>query len=159
MALFKNPAEVIAEASMADMAASNILVESAADEFARECDSLSTLGADVVFYTEEVVPIFDAGNGVAVVEMDNLVKFMESSNIEDVGEAIDRLAEHYDIDPRNLGIVVEDADTIDDAISEAKVNAKHGDKKKLGVVAKAGDLIKDLKDKGVKIFKKGKKRK
>lgn len=163
MALFNNPAQVIAEAASIDRATmSDVVNESEANEFRSEYKNIETLEEDTIFYSEEVVPVFEVSNktGVkGVVELENVVKFMECNDIEDIGEALDRIAEHYDIEGTELGIVIEADEELDDIVQEAKTSAKKGNKKMLGKVGDAAKALKDIKNKAIKVFKKPAKKK
>lgn len=172
MSLFNSPTDVIIEAANLDMRSTiDISLESAIDGFNSEYDSIPTLEDGVISYTEEVVPVF-AYNDMAVVELESVVKFMESNDITDIEEAMQLIAEHYGVE--DLGIVIEsdceckkgkgkkedddDDDDYDDDFEEACAGrtANKAKKKELKVATEA--LI-DLKNKGFKLFKKPSKKK
>lgn len=158
MALFNNPAEIIIEAGNLDLETSgNIMIETAANEFTAECSEIPTLEEDAVFYTEEVVPVFGVNKvtGIkAVVELESVVKFMNSNDIEDIADAVTKIAEHYELNATDLGIVIESNEELEETVQEAKVAAKKGLKKALGKVGDAANALKDIKNKGIKVFKK-----
>lgn len=108
-----------------------------------------------IIYTEEQVPIFGIGEGAEraiVVEHDNLAKYMESNNVTDVVEALDRLKEYYSLD--SLDIVIESYDSAVEVVEEAKkLNQKAAEKSGLAKVKSSTDLLRDLKEKGVKVWK------
>lgn len=156
MSLFNNPTDVIIEAGNMDLAsANNVLIESSANDFRSTYTALPTLEEGTIVYTEEAVPVF-AYNNMAVVELENVVKFMESAEIENVEEAVRMIAEHYGI--KELGVVIESDEELGIAIEEAKSAAKKGDMKNGKKLEVASNMLKDLKDKGLKIFKKPKKK-
>lgn len=112
---------------------------------------LPELSAPLV-YTEDAVPIFGI-EGAIVVEYDSLSKYMESSNIKDVVEAITKLKEHYNLD--DLSIVVESYDTASAVLEEAKkISSKSLDKSGLNKIKTSADLIKGIKERGIKVFRK-----
>lgn len=162
MALFKNAAEIIAESAELDlqvMAASNILTEEVTNNFLAETKNIPTMEDGFLVYTEEVVPIFEYKD-MAVVELDNLYKFMESSGLESVTDALNALGEHYNLDPQNICVVIESDEELYEALEETKKSTGLGIKeKKLGVMSKATETIFGLKDAGVKLLKKPVKKK
>lgn len=162
MALFKNPATIIAESAELDlevMAASNILTEEVTNNFLVETENIPTMEDGVLVYTEEVVPVFSYKD-MAAVELDNLQKFMESSGHESVTDALNALGEHYNLDPQNICVVIESDEAIHEALEEAKKTTGFELKdRKLGVMNKATETIFGLKDAGVKLLKKPNKKK
>ena len=158
MGLFKNPAQVIIEAGNMDLETSNnIMIESAANEFEEISASIPTLEEGTIFYTEEVVPVFEASekSGVkGVIELESVVKFMDSNDIENIEEAVERIADHYGLQVSDLGVVIESAEELEEIVQEAKKAAKKGMDKKLIDVGGAAKMLKNIKNKGVKIFKK-----
>lgn len=168
MALFNSPTDVIIEAANLDMkSAGDISLESAISAYNTEYDSIPTLEEGIISYTEEVVPVFGY-NDMAVVELESVVKFMESQNIEDIETAMKMIAEHYEIE--DLGIVIEsdckckekddddDDDDFEDDFEEscANRNKNKATKKELKV---ATESLISLKNKGFKLFKKPDKKK
>lgn len=156
MSLFNNPADVIIESSKLDLAsASNVLIESTVNSFKETCRAIPTLEEGTIAYTEEVVPVF-AYKDTAVVELENVVKFMESNNISDIAEAARRIAEHYNIP--EVGIVIESDEELEDGIEEARRGAKQGDEDAIKKMEVATESLKEFKEKGLKLFKKAKKK-
>ena len=158
MALFNNPTQIIIEAGNLDLETSdNIMIESAANDFATRCSEIPTLNEDTIHYSEEAVPVFgvESTPGIkGVVELENVVKYMESNNVEDVCEAVEKIAEHYGLNSKDLAIVIESDDDLNNTLQEAKVAAKKGNKSGLVKVGKAAEVLKNIKNKGLKIFKK-----
>lgn len=111
-------------------------------------------------YTAEAVSVFGIPNGdekAIVVEYDNLAKFMEFNNIDNVVEALDSLKEYYNLD--DIGIVVESYDSAVVVMEEAKkLNQKAAEKSGLAKVKSSTDLLRDLKTKGVKVWKRSSKK-
>ena len=159
MGLFNNPAQIIIEAGNMDLeTANNIVIETAANELAEITSEIPTLEEGTIFYTEEVVPVFEASkeSGVkGIVELESVVKYMESNEIEDIAEAVEKIAEHYELQASDLGVVIESAEELEEVIQEAKKAAKKGMNKKLVDIGGAAKMLKNIKNKGVKIFKKG----
>lgn len=159
MGLFKRPADIIAEAGNLDLGTTeNILTESAINDFAAEVHNIPTIEEGYLQYSEEVVPVFEYAGG-AVVELDNLVKFMESNNIEEVTDALNRLGEHYNIDPESIGVVIESDEELGEVLEEAKkIKDPMIKGKKTGVLNSARETLEKLKNSSVKLFKKNSKK-
>lgn len=155
----KNPYRIITEATKDETCINDCLFD---DEIEAEFDSVYDDFEDVddPFYTEEVVPVFKHDDGTVVVETDNLGKFMESNEIADPLEAVERLAEYYDVPLDQMGVLFESYDYSREILDEAKAyKVKTGEMKRLNLIKSTTKLAKDLQAKGIKTFKKiGKKK-
>ena len=147
-----NTHELLMEAARSESSkADNVYEDDVESGFEDMWAELPELSAPLV-YTEDAVPIFGI-EGNIVVEYDSLSKYMESSNIKDVVEAIEKLKEHYNLD--DLGIVVESYDTAVEVLEEAKkIGSKCTDKSGLIKIKTSTNLLKSIKDRGIKIFRK-----
>lgn len=107
-----------------------------------------------------VIEVDEAAGVKYVMEMDSLYKLMESKNI-DVYNAFQSVCECNNLDPNNVGIVIESDDEADDFVDEVKDCQKDSktEKKKHKQVKEAYDFLKNLKNKGIKTFKKKSKNK
>lgn len=156
MNLLSNTHQLLVEACKSELCmADNIMeddIESSFEDTWKDMPELS----QPLMYTEEQVPVFGIGEGAEraiVVEYDNLAKYMVSNNIEDVVEALDRLKEHYNFE-QPIELVVESYDSAVEVVEEAKkLNQKAAEKTGLAKVKSSTDLIRDLKEKGVKVWK------
>lgn len=159
MGLFKRPADIIAEAGNLDLSTTeNILTESAINDFVAEVHDIPTIEEGCLQYSEEVVPVFEYAGG-AVVELDNLVKFMESNSIEEVTDALNRLGEYYSIDPESIGIVIESDEELGEVLEETKkIKDPMIKGKKTDVINSAREALEKLKNSSVKLFKKNSKK-
>lgn len=156
MSLLNNAHQILVEASKSECCmADNIMEDAIESSFEDTWKDLPELSQPLM-YTEEQVPVFGIGDGAEraiVVEYDNLAKYMESNNIEDIVEALDRLKEHYALE-QPIGIVVESYDSAVEVVEEAKkLNQKAAEKSGLAKVKSSTDLINKLKEKGVKVWK------
>lgn len=156
MSLLNNAHQILVEASKSELCmADNILEDDIECSFEDTWKDLPELSQPLM-YTEEQVPVFGIGEGAEraiVVEYDNLAKYMESNNITDIVEALNSLKEHYNLE-QPIGIVVESYDSAVEVVEEAKkLNQKAAEKSGLAKVKSSTDLIRDLKEKGVKIWK------
>lgn len=149
-----NPIDIIAESAAMDMLMSNDTIdESVTSVFESMVKDIPELYKDLP-YTEEVVPVFSDDNGGAVVELESVLKYMQTADIESCSEAVWNLAEYYNIPTSSIAVVIEDEDSLLEAVKEAKLSSKNGKKHKIKAVEKAKDALEDLKDKKIKVFKK-----
>lgn len=161
-----NTHHLLAEAARAELnTADNIYEDEIETTFEDMWSDLPELNQPLE-YTAEAVTVFGIPNGAEkaiVVEYESLAKFMEFNNIDNVVEALDSLKEYYNLD--DIGVVVESYDSAVVVMEEAKkLNQKAAEKSGLAKVKSSTDLLRDLKDQGVKVWKqigkkKGKKRK
>lgn len=162
MALFKNPADIIAESATVDLemqAAHNILTEDITNNFFIETEDIPTMEDGYMVYTEEVVPVFEY-KGMAAVELENLQKLMEDGGYESITDALNALGEHYNLDPQNICVVIESDEEIYTAIEETRKTTGFDVKnKKLGIMTQATKTLDDFKSMGVKLLKKPAKKK
>lgn len=159
--LSTNVHTLLMEAARSELsAADNIAEDDVESSFEQMWANMPEL-KDTLFYTEEQVPVFRIGGEaepITVVEFDSLAKYMESNNVTDVVDALNKLREYYELD--ELSIAVESYDEASEVLEEAKVlGHKAGNKVGLAKIKASTELIKDLKEKEIKIFKqKGKKK-
>lgn len=153
--LSTNAHHLLMEAAQCELATSdNVFEDEIETSFEDIWADLPELKDDIP-YNEDAVLVLrteSADEVFTYAEYDNLAKYMEFSNITDVVEALDMLKEHYGLE--DLGIAVDSYDEACDVMKEAKVLGKAGEKLGLAKVSSSINLIKDLKNKGIKIFKK-----
>lgn len=148
----KNIFEIISEAAKAETVfADNIFEDDIMAEFGNVYKEMEEV--DYV-YTVESVPVFDAGDGNYFIEADSVAKLMEASD-DDISSTLDNIAEHYDIPVTSIGIVFESDDYAEEVLEEAKKHkAKAGDLSKFAPIKATTKVAEELKEKGVKLFKK-----
>lgn len=153
MSLLNNTHQILVEASKSELCmADNIFEDDIECSFENTWKDLPELSRPLM-YTEEQVPVFGIDEGAIVVEYDNLAKYMESNNITDIVEALNSLNEYYNLG-QPIGIVVESYDSAVEVVEEAKkLNQKAAEKSGLAKVKSSTNLIKDLKEKGIKVWK------
>ena len=106
-------------------------------------------------YTEEMVHVFGRKNGQYLVEADLLAKYMVSSNIKSVKEAIGNIAKCNSIDASKIGLLIESSDYVSNLISEAKCMKTDKSKKKLlEEGSSTAKFLKNVKTEGIKVVKK-----
>lgn len=131
----------------------------------RVLENLDELDNDIN-YTAEMVNVIgdvqDSGEMIFMVEMENLQKYMESAEIEDVSEALWNIAECNNINVTNMCVVIESEDTIMHALNEAK-KARKVVPGKMKQIKNTADILDMMVTKGIKVAKRksksGKKRK
>ena len=155
----KDPYEILIEACKSECGECNDLIE---DEVRQEIEDeyveIEELEDDIE-YNEDMVPVIqqEVEEGFRyLVEMDNLAKFMDSVEEEDPEEALKRIADANELEEATMCIVVESDQYIQQLISEAKTANKAGSKVKLGKLSASAKLLKNLKNKGIKVLKKKK---
>ena len=106
-------------------------------------------------YTEEMVHVFGRKNGQYLVEADLLAKYMTSSHIKSVKEAIDNIARCNNIDASKVGLLIESSEYVSDLIAEAKsMKNDKARKKLLNEGSSTAEFLKNIKTEGIKVVKK-----
>lgn len=120
------------------------------DYMSKELNYLPELEDDLV-YTEEMVNVLlqesTYGNRY-LVEIENLVKLMESSDI-DAKTALERICEFNEINIGDTYVVIESADTI---LESLKLFSKESSLKAKSDIKDTVKSMQDLKDKGIKLL-------
>lgn len=128
------------------------------DELEDEVESCKEYSKDI-YYGADYVPVLaleSDGIPIYAVELDNLSKYMESAEIDDMREALENVAECNNLSMGDVYLMIEDGDTISEAIQEAKSSKRISSKK---IKSSAGlDFFKDTKNKKIKVLKKKKKK-
>lgn len=98
-------------------------------------------------YVADMIPVkIDESTNETYMEYDNVSKFMESNNITEIDEAMQKICEHYNesnpnITYKNSVLVIESKKSIIKNLKDADVKSK----------AKVNKTLKDIKNKGIKI--------
>lgn len=124
------------------------------DELEDEVESCKEYSEDIEYGADYVPVLALESDGIPIyaVELDNLNKYMESAEIDDIREALENVAECNNLSMGDMYLMIEDGDTISEAIQEAKCSKKISSKK---IKSSAGlEFFKDLKNKKVKVIKK-----
>lgn len=155
MALFsKNILDLVKESAETDAEIlDSIMDDEVLNDFDTTYKELNELPDDL-FYEDASIPLYQASKDMYVVEADMLDKFMTSNKINNPVMAIAQLAEANNISADNIGVLFESSDSASDIIEEAKQTKSHSKKKKLDLIKKSSDFLKNLKNKGIKVFKK-----
>lgn len=124
------------------------------DELEDEVESCKEYAGDIEYAADYVPVLALESDGIPMyaVELDTLNKYMESAEIDDIREALENVAECNNLSMGDMYLMIEDGDTISEAIQEAKSSKKISSKK---IKSSAGlEFFKDLKNKKVKVIKK-----
>ena len=97
-----------------------------------------------------MVPVF-THESAYYVEMDNLMKYMQSRNITDVKEAMENVAEANRLELDQLSLVIESKEYMNSVLEEASQLSKAGDKSLLENCELSVKLINLLKAEGINV--------
>lgn len=162
MILGQNPFKILTEAMKSetceidctDDQLDDSLVQGDFDDIYDDTEELE----DDIDYSEDMVNVIQqetASGSRYLVEMDNLAKYMQSSNITDVLEAITKIAECNSLDATAMCVVIESSESARQMLEEAKKFKKSDPTKSLVQGIKDSfDVIKLMKTKGIKVVKK-----
>lgn len=162
--LFKNVTQILSEACQSEISLSEIDDE-LQDELMSEIDELEELDCDIC-YTVEMVNVLEQDTKYGrryLVEYENLLKLSEGTDL-DIKEALNLVCEHNLIGIQDTYVVIESQDILEESISETTDSileacnpvSRAKRRKKL---AKCNEVIKNMKNKGIKIVKKRSKKK
>lgn len=158
MSIFgKDPYDILMEACRSECGECDDLVE---DEIEREIEDeyveVEELEEELP-YTAEMVNVIEQsieGGNRYLIDIDDLAKFMEKECEDDPLEALKKIAKANNLEESSMHVVIESDDFIEELLTEAKADNKAGSKKKLGKVSGVTKLLKDIKNKGIKVLKK-----
>lgn len=104
----------------------------------------------LVGYRAEMVPVFKNESSYFV-EMDNVLKYMNTWEISDVKEAVENIADVNDIPSSQISLVIETKEYMDSVIESAITMSKNGDKSLLEDCELSIKLINLLKQEGINV--------
>lgn len=165
----KDPYNILLEACKSECGECNDLAEEEVEqELEDEYAEVEEVEDGETFYNADMVnvirhdpdPVEEDADVYYLVDMEDLGKYMDVNEIKEPEEAIEQIADANGIEESAICIVIESDDAMKQLIEEAK-NIKKSDAKKikLGKISGATKLIKDLKNKGIKLKKKKSKKK
>ena len=157
--LFKNVTQILSEACKSNVTIKEIDDE-LQDELMSEIDELEELDCDIC-YTTEMVNVLEQETKFGrryLVEYENLVKLIEGREI-DIRDALELVCEHNSIGIQDTYVVIESQETLAESISEIKDSILEAcnpvkKAKRRNKLAKCNEMIKNLKNKGIKVVKK-----
>lgn len=150
----KDSFQIFAEAAKTEsFNTDNIFTSDVLADFEDTYKELRTISIDDIFYPAQSVPVMQVKKvteGVQYcVEMDMLAKYMKSSGITNIKEALENVCEANEISIEECALVVESEDYARQVVEEAK-----GNKKKLKAVSDDSFLIKNMHNNSIKVRKK-----
>ena len=149
--LMKTCTDIIKEAALAEeFNVSDIISDELRANYTECISCMPIIPKEVVAYNCSMVPVFQNESGYFV-EMDNVVKYMNSFEITDVKEAMDNIADANQIRLENMSLVIESREYMDSVIESAIAQSKAGDKTLLENCELSVKLINMLGSEGINV--------
>ena len=149
--LTKSCTDIIKEAALAEeFNVSDIISDELRSKYSDCMKNMPIIDKSVVAYNCNMVPVFQHESGYFV-EMDNVVKYMNSFEITDIKEAMENIAECNEIIIGDLSLVIESKDYMDSVIESAIAQSKAGDKTLLENCELSVKLINMLESEGINV--------
>lgn len=156
--IYKDPYKILCESSKCECDEEDLedlALDDAEEELTGEMDPVDAVDDDIV-YGEAMIPVIRIGDDY-VVESDMLAKYIDSHPDVEISEALNRIATHESnmLTAGSIGILIESDDYTDHLIQEAKAAKRtNSSKKKIKKIKDTASFLKDIKNKGIKVFKK-----
>ena len=149
--LTKSCTDIIKEAAISEeFNVTDIVTDELKANYADCIGCMPIIAKEAVAYSSNMVPVFQNESSYFV-EMDNVFKYMKSSEITDISEAMDNIAEANDISIGDLSLVIETKEYMDSVIESAIQQSKAGDKTLLENCELALKLVNMLKSEGINV--------
>lgn len=149
--LTKSTVDIIKEAALAEeFQVSDIESDELKSNFNECVNNIPVIAKEAVAYNSKMVPVFQY-ESVYFVEMDTVVKYMNSFEITDIKEAMENIAESNEIEVEDMSLVIESEEYMSSVIESAIVQSKAGDKSLLESCELAVKLINMLESEGVRV--------
>lgn len=117
----------------------------------KECvKDMCIVPKELVAYKEHMVPVFKNEDSY-LVEMDNVVKYMNSCEVTDIKEAMENIAEANELQLEDVALVIESREYMDSVIENAVEQSKLGDTSLLESCELAVKLVEMLESEGIKV--------
>lgn len=87
---------------------------------------MAMVSESVISYEAVMLPVFESKNKYFV-ELDNIVKYMNSQSITDIKEAVDNIAEANNISVSDMSVVLGSKEDFESTLEEAEKLADEGD--------------------------------
>lgn len=162
--LFKGVTQILSEACKSEDYF-NEIDDELQDELMSEIDELEELDCDIC-YTVDMVNVLEQETKYGrryLVEYENLAKLTEGTGVS-IEEVLRLVCEHNLIGIQDTYVVVESQDILEESISETVDSISEAcnpvsKAKRRNKLAKCNEMIKNMKNKGIKIVKKKSKNK
>ena len=149
--LIKSCTDIIKEAATSEeFNVSDIITDELKSKYGECMSNMPIVDKSLVAYNCNMIPVFQTEAGYFV-EMDNVVKYMNSFEIKEIKEAMENIAEVNEIRLENMSLVIESKDYMDSIIESAIAQSKAGDKTLLENCEKAIKLIDILESEGINV--------
>ena len=147
----RNPYDLLLEAAGDDLTANTegYITENAIHE---SLNSIEEVDEDIVI-APNMVPVIKVSESY-LVEMQAIASFMKSNGITSTEKALDTVAEANNLMPKDVGLLIESDDYVDDMLEKANCKPKKAKNKVLDKVRKATKLTDKLKKDGYPVKKK-----
>ena len=147
----RNPYDLLLEAAGDDLTANTegCITENAIHE---SLNSIEEVDEDIVI-APNMVPVIRVSESY-LVEMQAIASFMKSNGITSTEKALDAVAEANNLMPKEVGLLIESDDYVDNMLEKANCKPKKAKNKVLDKVRKATKLTDKLKKDGYTVKKK-----
>ena len=154
--LTKSYTDIIKEAaSLEEFSVSNV-VEDELKHACRECiKDIPVVSKEVVGYSASLVPVF-ANEGAYYIDLPDLVKYMDSTEVSDIKEAMEDVAEANNLSVEEMSLVLESREYMESVIESAAEISKAGDATMLEECELAVKFINMLISEGINVVLKTK---
>lgn len=149
--LMKTCTDIIKEAALSEeFNVSDIITDELRSNYNDCMKNMPIIDKSIVAYNKNMVPVFQNESGYFV-EMDNIVKYMNSFEITDIKEAMENIADTNEIRLENMSLVIESREYMESVIKSAIQQSKAGDKTLLENCELSIKLINMLESEGINV--------
>lgn len=149
--LTKSCTDIIKEAAASEeFNVSDVIADELKSKYGECMSNMPIVDKSLVAYNCNMIPVFH-NESEYFVEMDNVVKYMNSFEITDIKEAMENIAEANEIELENISLVIESKDYMDSVIESAIKQSKAGDKTLLENCELSIKLINMLESEGINV--------
>lgn len=149
--LTKSCVDIIKEAALAeDCHVTNMIADELKTRYNDCVKEMPIIPKSVIDYNVDMVPVFQNESSYFV-EMDNVVKYMNTARINDIKEAMENIAEANELKLENVSLVIESKGYMQSVIESAIEMSKAGDKSLLEECELSVKLIKMMQSEGINV--------
>lgn len=147
----KTCTDIIREAALAeDFNVTDMISDELQANYNDCIKNMPIIPKELVGYSRDMVPVFTNESNYFV-ELDNVVKYMNSAEITDVKEAMENIAEANNLHLEQLSLVIESKDYMEAVLEEAIELSRLGDKSLLENCELSIKLINLLESEGISV--------
>lgn len=147
----KSCTDIIKEAALAeDFNVTDMISDELKSKYSDCIENMPIIPKSLVGYKCDMVPVFQHESSYYV-ELDNVVKYMNSREITDVKEAVENIAEANDLELEQVSLVIESRQYMESVMKEAIELSKLGDKSLLENCELSIKLINLLEAEGIHV--------